>query len=64
MNLRVWPIASVGRRIAGDQAAMTQIDPRPTAATDHLRGNAAFVFASLGDERGFDVILSILDAGM
>ena len=26
----------------------------------HLRGNAAFVFASLGDKRGFDVIYSIL----
>jgi HEAT repeat protein len=26
----------------------------------HVRGNAAFVFASLGDELGFDVIFSIL----
>jgi HEAT repeat protein len=26
----------------------------------HLRGNAAFVFAGLGDSRGFDVIVAIL----
>jgi HEAT repeat protein len=26
----------------------------------HVRGNAAFVFASLGDDRGFDVIRAIL----
>ena len=26
----------------------------------HLRGNAAFVFAGLGDDRGFDVIHAIL----
>lgn len=27
----------------------------------HLRGNAAFIFAELGDPRGFDVIVAILD---
>lgn len=27
----------------------------------HLRANAAFIFASLGDNRGFDVIIAILD---
>jgi HEAT repeat protein len=27
----------------------------------HLRGNAAFVFAGLGDPRGFEVLLSILN---
>ncbi len=27
----------------------------------HLRGNAAFIFAGLGDDRGFEVLRSILD---
>jgi HEAT repeat protein len=27
----------------------------------HLRGNAAFIFASLGDDRGFQVIRAILE---
>jgi hypothetical protein len=26
----------------------------------HLRGNAAFIYAGLGDRRGFDVIVAIL----
>src|ERR1700730_11567305 len=39
------------------------LEPLKTCLNDddrHVRGNAAFVFAALGDDRGFEVISSIL----
>lgn len=43
-----------------DSSVLKQLEPLLVDADRHVRGNAAFVFASLGDERGFDAIRSIL----
>jgi hypothetical protein len=43
-----------------DTSVLKQLEPYLVDADRHVRGNAAFVFASLGDERGFDAIRSIL----
>lgn len=43
-----------------DSSVLKQLEPSLVDADRHVRGNAAFVFASLGDERGFDAIRSIL----
>lgn len=48
----------LGRR--HDSSVLKQLEPLLVDADRHVRGNAAFVFASLGDERGFDAIRSIL----
>lgn len=52
----------VGEKIVRlrDKSVLKQLEPCLVNADRHVRGNAAFVFASLGDERGFDTILSIL----
>jgi HEAT repeat protein len=43
-----------------DTGVLKQLEPYLVDADKHIRGNAAFVFASLADERGFDAIRSIL----
>jgi HEAT repeat protein len=43
-----------------DRSVLKQLESYLVDADRHVRGNAAFVFASLGDERGFDAIRSIL----
>ena len=43
-----------------DTGVLRQLEPYLADADRHIRGNAAFVFASLADERGFDAIRSIL----
>jgi HEAT repeat protein len=43
-----------------DTSVLKQLAPYLVDADRHVRGNAAFVFSSLGDERGFDAIRSIL----
>jgi HEAT repeat protein len=51
-----------GRALAdtGDRSAIRELEPWLAAEDRHLRGNAAFVLARLGDSRGFDVIAQIL----
>lgn len=43
-----------------DTFVLKQLEPYLGDADRHVRGNAAFIFASLGDDRGFDAIRSIL----
>ncbi len=46
---------------ANDKSVLPQLESWLTHEDRHLRGNAAFIFAQLGDRRGFDVIVAILD---
>lgn len=52
----------VGKQIVkvGDVAALRVLEPWLDNEDRHLRGNAAFVFASLGDARGFEILRGIL----
>jgi HEAT repeat protein len=43
-----------------DTGVLPPLVPELSNEDRHIRGNAAFVFAGLGDPRGFDVLLSIL----
>jgi HEAT repeat protein len=45
---------------ANDTTVLPQLEPWLTHEDRELRGNAAFIFARLGDPRGFDVIVAIL----
>ena len=45
---------------ASDTSVLPYLEPWLTHPDRHLRGNAAFIFARLGDPRGFDVIVAIL----
>jgi HEAT repeat protein len=53
----------IARKIVAlhDSSVLPQLEPWLTNGDRHLRANAAFIFASLGDSRGFDVIVGILD---
>lgn len=52
----------VAKKIAQfhDTALLKQLEPFLTDVDRHVRGNAAFVFAALGNQRGFEVIYAIL----
>jgi HEAT repeat protein len=58
-----WRQFEVAKAIvaAHDVRVLPKLEPWLTHEDRHLRGNAAFVFAALGDPRGFGVIVSILD---
>src|ERR1035438_6968053 len=43
-----------------DTTVLSKLEPLLNDENRHVRGNAAFVFAALGDDRGFKVILDIL----
>jgi HEAT repeat protein len=45
---------------ANDTSVLPELEPWLRHQDRGLRGNAAFIFARLGDPRGFDVILAIL----
>lgn len=45
---------------ANDRSVLPRLQPWLTHRDRHLRGNAAFIFAGLGDRRGFDIIVAIL----
>jgi HEAT repeat protein len=57
-----WRQFEVAKAIvaANDTSVLPQLEPWLTHEDRHLRGNAAFIFAGLGDPRGFDVIVTIL----
>jgi HEAT repeat protein len=57
-----WQQFDVAKAIVDERDAgvLPRLRPWLTHADRHLRGNAAFIFASLGDRQGFDVIVSIL----
>lgn len=52
----------IGRALAetGEQSAIRELESLLTADDRHVRGNAAYVLARLGDPRGFDAIAQIL----
>jgi HEAT repeat protein len=57
-----WRQFEVAKQIAemGDARVLKELEPWLNHDDRHLRGNAAFVFASLGDPRGFETIRTIL----
>lgn len=61
-NRAFWPQFEVAKKIAQlhDPTLLKQLEPLLTDEDRHVRGNAAFVFAALGDQRGFEVIYAIL----
>lgn len=44
-----------------DKSVLQELEPWLSNEDMHLRGNTAFIFASLGDDRGFQVIKAILE---
>jgi HEAT repeat protein len=58
-----WKQFNVAQEIVAlhDKNVLQELEPCLSNADMHLRGNAAFIFASLGDDRGFQVIKSILE---
>jgi hypothetical protein len=58
-----WKQFEVAEKIVvlHDKSVLEDLEPWLSNEDMHLRGNAAFIFASLGDERGFQVIKSILE---
>ena len=57
-----WRQIEVAKAIvaANDRSVLPRLEPWLTHEDRHLRGNAAFIFAGLGDPRGFDVIVAML----
>ena len=58
-----WRQFEVARAIvaANDKGVLPQLEPWLSHPDRHMRGNAAFIFGGLGDSRGFDVIVAMLD---
>jgi HEAT repeat protein len=58
-----WRQFEVARAIvaAHDPGVLPRLEPWLRHEDRHLRGNAAFVFAGLGDPRGFQVVVAILN---
>jgi HEAT repeat protein len=57
-----WRQFEVVRAIvaANDASVLPRLEPWLTHEDRHLRGNAAFIFAGLGDTRGFEVVVAVL----
>ena len=57
-----WRQIEVAKAIVAthDKSILPRLESWLTHEDRHLRGNAAFIFAGLGDPRGFDVIEAIL----
>ncbi|MFZ0522338.1 MAG: HEAT repeat domain-containing protein [Candidatus Acidiferrales bacterium] len=58
-----WQQFEVAKQIVAlhDKSVLPQLEPWLSSEDMRLRGNAAFIFASLGDDRGFQVIKAILE---
>jgi HEAT repeat protein len=58
-----WRQFDIARAIVtvNDTSVLPRLEPWLTHNDRQLRGNAAFIFARLGDPRGFGVIVAILD---
>jgi hypothetical protein len=58
-----WKQFEVAKKIVGlhDNSVLHDLQPWLSNDDMHSRGNAAYIFASLGDERGFQVIKAILE---
>jgi HEAT repeat protein len=59
---KFWEQIEVAKQIvaAKDASVLPRLEPWLKHENQQLRGNAAFIFAKLGDPRGFDVIVSML----
>ena len=57
-----WKQLEIGQRIAvaNDREVLPLLEPFLAHSDRHVRGNTAFVFGSLGDPRGLEVIAAIL----
>ena len=57
-----WRQFEVAKAIVAtnDESVLPRLEPWLKHEDRHLRGNAAFIFARLGDSRGFDAIVAIL----
>jgi HEAT repeat protein len=57
-----WQQFEVGQKLVKihDNAVLEQLEPYLKDEDRHVRGNAAFVFAAFGDDRGFEIIARIL----
>jgi HEAT repeat protein len=57
-----WRQIEVAKAIVAvnDKNVLPKLEPWLAHEDRHLRGNAAFIFARLGDARGFEVIVAIL----
>jgi HEAT repeat protein len=57
-----WRQLDIARQIVrtGDQRAVQRLAPWLDHEDRHLRGNAAFVLAALGDDRGFQTIVAMV----
>jgi hypothetical protein len=57
-----WKQFEVAKKIVAlhDKGVLRQLEPWLSNTDMHRRGNAAFIFARLGDDRGFQVIKAIL----
>ena len=58
-----WKQFDVAKKIValGDRRVLPDLEPWLTNEDRHRRGNAAFIFGRLGDDRGFQVIRAILE---
>ena len=58
-----WRQFEIAQRIVleHDSAVLPELESWLTHPDRHMRGNAAFVFGSLGDPRGFEVLVAILN---
>jgi HEAT repeat protein len=58
-----WKQFEVAKNIVAlhDKSVLQNLEPWLSNEDMRLRGNAAFIFASLGDDRGFQAIRAILD---
>src|ERR1700693_5653548 len=58
-----WKQFEVAQEIVAlqDRSVLQDLEPWLSNEDMHRRGNAAFIFASLGDDRGFQVIKAILE---
>jgi HEAT repeat protein len=58
-----WRQLEVAEKLgaAGDKSVLRRLEPWLEHEDRHLRGNAALVFARLGDERGFQAIEAMLN---
>lgn len=61
-NRVFWQQFEVAKKLLATHNAVVlgQLEPYLKDEDRHVRGNAAFVFAALGDDRGFEVIADIL----
>jgi HEAT repeat protein len=58
-----WKQFEVAEKIVAldDKSVLQDLEPWLSNGDMHLRGNAAFIFGRLGDDRGFEVIRGILE---